>query len=108
MGKILRARILVSGEVQGVGFRARVFQVAAEEGVRGIVRNRRDGTVEVYCEADSSGQLEAFLERLRHPFQSWPLPEAEPERLEVFAEGSADFRPAWKKFEGFEVDSELG
>jgi acylphosphatase len=39
-------RIVISGHVQGVGFRAFVERQARKRGVRGWVRNRRDGTVE--------------------------------------------------------------
>lgn len=40
----------VRGEVQGVGFRAFVQVQARRLGIRGWVRNRRDGSVEVVAE----------------------------------------------------------
>ncbi len=40
-------RYLVSGTVQGVGFRAYVWREAQALGLRGLVRNRSDGKVEV-------------------------------------------------------------
>ena len=40
-------RYIVSGTVQGVGFRAYVWREAQALGLRGFVRNRSDGTVEV-------------------------------------------------------------
>lgn len=39
-------RIVMSGRVQGVGFRAWIERRARELGVSGWVRNKRDGTVE--------------------------------------------------------------
>ena len=39
-------RILVSGRVQGVAYRAWAVQEARRRGLSGWVRNRRDGTVE--------------------------------------------------------------
>ena len=42
----VRAHVLVSGHVQGVGFRWSVERVARGEGLGGWVRNRRDGRVE--------------------------------------------------------------
>lgn len=39
-------RVLVSGRVQGVGFRAWTGRTAAALGLSGWVRNRRDGRVE--------------------------------------------------------------
>ena len=50
--KSVRARI--TGRVQGVGFRAFVEQAAARLGVRGWVRNRRDGSVEAVISGDTS------------------------------------------------------
>jgi acylphosphatase len=38
--------VIVSGRVQGVGYRAWVERQAAARGLDGWVRNRRDGTVE--------------------------------------------------------------
>jgi acylphosphatase len=40
-------RIHVAGCVQGVGYRVWATRVAAETGLRGWVRNRIDGTVEM-------------------------------------------------------------
>jgi acylphosphatase len=39
-------RVVVSGRVQGVGFRAWTEYTALERGLQGWVRNRRDGSVE--------------------------------------------------------------
>ena len=50
--KSVRARI--TGRVQGVGFRAWMEQTAERLGVRGWVRNRRDGSVEAVIAGDTS------------------------------------------------------
>jgi acylphosphatase len=47
-----RVRVIVSGDVQGVGYRYTMRMVAREAGVSGWVRNRRDGTVEAEVEGD--------------------------------------------------------
>jgi acylphosphatase len=39
-------RVVIRGQVQGVGFRAWAEITALELGIEGWVRNRRDGTVE--------------------------------------------------------------
>lgn len=41
------ARLVVTGMVQGVGYRAWAVREARMLGVRGWVRNRRDGSVEL-------------------------------------------------------------
>ncbi|EXJ22755.1 putative Acylphosphate phosphohydrolase [Alkalibacterium sp. AK22] len=59
-----KLRAIVSGRVQGVGFRFSTKQAADELGIKGIVRNEPDGTV--YTEAvGSEDQLSAFVEALR-------------------------------------------
>ena len=50
--KSVHARI--TGRVQGVGFRAWMEQTAEQLGVRGWVRNRRDGSVEAVIAGDTS------------------------------------------------------
>jgi acylphosphatase len=44
--------VIFRGRVQGVGFRAHVEDEAARTGVKGWVRNRRDGTVETVVAGD--------------------------------------------------------
>jgi acylphosphatase len=43
-------RYEITGRVQGVGFRYWTLRTARSLGVRGTVRNRRDGTVEVVAD----------------------------------------------------------
>ncbi|MCX5493460.1 acylphosphatase [Kaistia dalseonensis] len=44
--------IVVSGAVQGIGYRAWVERQAVARGLSGWVRNRRDGTVEAIFSGD--------------------------------------------------------
>jgi acylphosphatase len=53
----------VSGKVQGVYFRAWVFDQAKSLGLCGWVRNLEDGKVEVLAQGDPRG-LDALRERL--------------------------------------------
>ncbi len=46
----VRCRAVVSGRVQGVFYRDSCQRVASGLGVRGWVRNRSDGTVEIVAE----------------------------------------------------------
>ncbi|MCW3493663.1 acylphosphatase [Microbacterium sp. SSM24] len=55
-----RVHVLVSGEVQGVGYRYTLRMVAREAGAAGWVRNRRDGTVEAEVEG-TEAQVDEVL-----------------------------------------------
>ncbi|MCU0561533.1 MAG: acylphosphatase [Desulfobacterales bacterium] len=52
MAENVRAHVVVSGRVQGVGFRYDAQWAAQGIGVSGWVRNRRDGTVEAVIEGE--------------------------------------------------------
>ena len=43
-------RLVITGQVQGVGFRDGLCRVAQRAGVTGWVRNRRDGSVEAFVQ----------------------------------------------------------
>ena len=57
-------RYVVSGRVQGVGFRYFAVEAARAEGLSGWVRNREDGAVEVHAEGDEPS-LARFEGKLR-------------------------------------------
>lgn len=58
------ARFRVVGRVQGVGYRFFVVRLGRSCGVRGSVRNERDGSVTVVAEGDAGG-LAQLREGLR-------------------------------------------
>ena len=60
-------RFVISGRVQGVGFRAFTHAAAAREGVTGWVRNLPDGRVEALVE----GEAEAVT-RVERAIRSGP------------------------------------
>jgi acylphosphatase len=59
-----RLHVIVEGIVQGVGFRWFVERRAQARSLRGYVRNRYDGSVEVEAEGEKEA-LEEFLVELR-------------------------------------------
>ena len=70
-------RYLISGRVQGVGYRFFTREAAAREGLGGRVRNLEDGRVEVQAEGEQAG-LDRF-ERALHQGPPW----AHVQRVEV-------------------------
>lgn len=56
-------KFLISGDVQGVGYRFFAERVAGQHGVKGYVKNLRDGRVEVYA-IGTPEQLAGFKEDL--------------------------------------------
>ena len=50
---MVRYRVLITGQVQGVNFRAACRQMALRQGVRGWVRNLPDGSVEASFEGSA-------------------------------------------------------
>lgn len=60
-----RLTLLVSGEVQGVGFRAFVRRHALDLGLAGYAENLSDGRVEVVAEGERT-DLEALLVKLKN------------------------------------------
>ena len=70
-------RYIISGRVQGVGFRYFTHAAAARENLHGWVRNLPDGRVEAAAEGEAEG-MERFERALRHG-----PPGARVEQLEI-------------------------
>jgi acylphosphatase len=60
-------RYLFFGRVQGVGFRYTTANLAREFGVRGYVRNRSDGSVELVAQG-AGADVDRFLTELDRQF----------------------------------------
>jgi acylphosphatase len=61
---MVRARAIVTGLVQGVGFRFFASRLADRYGVTGYAKNLRNGAVEIEAEGDRS-VVSAFLNDIR-------------------------------------------
>jgi len=59
----MRLRIIVSGIVQGVGFRPFVYRIAVKNHLKGYVRNRGDSCVEIIVEGGDE-DIKSFLRDL--------------------------------------------
>jgi len=51
---VIRQRVVVHGQVQGVGFRYSVLRMAQQREVAGWISNRADGAVEAVFEGDEA------------------------------------------------------
>jgi acylphosphatase len=91
MKKQVRARVIVSGRVQGVFFRLETKAVADAQGVSGWVKNNVDGTVEAVFEGDEPSVVNV-VEWCRHG-----PPPARVSNLDVVWEGYVG------KYRGFAV-----
>ena len=89
-----RKKLRIHGEVQGVFYRAWSAETARGLGVRGWVRNRRDGTVEMLVQGEEEA-VRCLIERCRQG-----PPAARVERIDV--EDTAETAPA-----GFEKRSSV-
>jgi len=81
-------RLVISGRVQGVGFRAFVERQAYRHGVRGWVRNRRDGTVEALLIGDARALSEMEAACRRGPSMAVVT---QLDRFDATDDGSDDF-----------------
>jgi len=64
-------RLRITGKVQGVGYRIWATRTALSLGLRGWVRNRRDGSVEVLA-TGTPDAVAALVEACRRgPIGSW-------------------------------------
>ena len=85
-----RVRVLVSGRVQGVGFRYYTQQAAQRLALVGWVRNLRDGRVEAVAEGERE-TLEQLLSAIRRGPPSSLVEDVQAEWSEA-AGGMVDFR----------------
>ncbi len=74
---LIARRYMISGRVQGVGFRYFAHAAASRDGLHGWVRNLSDGRVEAAAEGDADA-IERFERALRHG-----PPGARVERLDI-------------------------
>lgn len=68
---MMRLFFVVHGFVQGTGYRALVKRIADRYGVRGMVRNADNGTVEILAEADDEA-LKAFEDGINVDVKNGP------------------------------------
>jgi len=100
---VIKARMLVEGVLQGVGYRTIVKQAARFSGVKGLVRNLDDGRVEIFCEG-SKTSLEKFRKLIDIKGKPDDIMSINVTKIEYFEEGEKGYSPVWKPYRGFEID----
>jgi len=85
---LIARRAIVSGRVQGVGFRFFAERAASRTGVHGWVRNLPDGSVETVVEGEELAVMRYLDEIRKGPLggrvTDIRVEERDPERLESF------------------------
>ncbi|VTS37524.1 acylphosphatase [Streptococcus pseudoporcinus] len=67
-----KVRLIVSGKVQGVGFRYSTYTLALQIGdIYGRVWNNEDGTVEILAQAADSQKIAHFIQEIRKGPSKW-------------------------------------
>ncbi|MEM4228048.1 MAG: acylphosphatase, partial [Candidatus Caldarchaeum sp.] len=84
---LVRAEMVVEGDVQGVGFRYFVRRAARRLGVKGFVENLETGAVKVVAEA-SKERVEKLIERIK----SAPPPIAVDEITVTYGKPTGEFK----------------
>ncbi|MGD9682229.1 MAG: acylphosphatase, partial [Candidatus Obscuribacterales bacterium] len=93
----MTADIVVTGTVQGVGFRPFVYRLARELGLRGTVKNA-GGSVEISV-AGNRQEIDAFMDRLRSDA---------PDAAVVDRVWPVHYREGDLEAEGFEIETSEG
>ncbi|EKF50592.1 acylphosphatase [Lactococcus garvieae] len=83
-----KVKMIVHGQVQGVGFRYSTVLIARELGIKGRVWNNADGTVGLLAQSDSQAALKSFEMKLRQG----PTPFASVSKLDISTTDFSDFK----------------
>jgi len=100
---LAKARIVVDGVVQGVGYRALVKQVARQLGLSGLVRNLEDTKVEIFCEGPED-KIKEFMKKIDRKTKPEEFLSINVAEIKCFWQGQENYQPAWKEYKGFEID----
>ncbi|MFH1246857.1 MAG: acylphosphatase [Candidatus Micrarchaeota archaeon] len=98
----MKAFVKVYGDVHGVGFRSYTARLAKELTLNGLVKNEVDGSVVVFLDGKKE-KIEKFVEIVKS-VKCTGFFGPQVDKISVFFEGEKSFKPAWKIYNGFEVD----
>jgi len=98
-----RVKIIVNGRVQDVGYRTIVKQIARGFGIKGLVRNTENGSVEIFCETDRK-TLEEFKKMIDINSPPEDLFGVNVESIDEYGEGTKNYVNPPEQFEYFHID----
>ena len=98
-----KARIVVDGVVQGVGYRALVKQAARQQVLKGLMRNFENTKIEIFCEGPEE-KIGALLRMIDVKAKPEDFLSINVVKIECFLEGHESYKSAWKAYDGFEID----
>jgi acylphosphatase len=85
-----KRRIIIKGNVQGVGYRAFVRWFANDLGVTGRVKNLSDRSVEIYCEGDAK-VLEDFIRAIDVKSKDMHMLKMNVKSMTIHEEGTKEY-----------------
>ena len=104
--KKVKAKVIVEGNVQGVGYKALVRQTARNLRIEGFVRNLKDGTVGIFCEG-SRNDIEKFLKKIKVKGDPENVFTLDVSKIKCYWEGKTGYVEPKEKYEGFEIDHSI-
>ena len=72
-------------------------------GVKGLIRNLEDGSVEIFAEAEEK-VLDEFLKAIDIKGRPEDMLSLHVDRIEVYREGEPGYRGPWRSYDVFEID----
>ncbi len=102
----IKGRLVVEGNVQGVGYRVIVRQIARKNGIKGKVKNIDNGNVEIYCEGDNQTSVLKFVESIEIKSKHDDISTINVETIQKFWEGEEGYNLLDEPMERFEIDYE--
>lgn len=100
----IRGRLVVEGNVQGVGYRVIVRQIARRNGIRGKVKNLDNGRVEIYCEGDNQSSVSKFIEAIEVKSKGADIFAINVETIKKFWDGEEGYKPLKEPMKHFKID----
>ncbi|MDO9536846.1 MAG: acylphosphatase [Thermoplasmata archaeon] len=102
----IRTLLIVSGNVQGVGYRTLVKQIANRMRVTGIVKNLPNGDVEIYCQCSDKETFDKFLKQLKIKATTDDVFAVNVDDIKKYEDDHLNYGEPHTNFETFEIDYE--